>query len=97
MAAIEEKEDVNTSESGGDVSNEQLIDSLHTRAQVFNQLWQAVEKVQGDSISVSTWKAKLQELDDAKAVSTKLSQELKTATSKQAELVTTVATLRSAG
>ena len=53
----------------GSASNDELLDHLQSRAQVFNQLWQAVEKVQGDSISISTWKAKLKELDDAKAVS----------------------------
>ena len=70
------------------VSNDELLNSLQSRAQVFNQLWQAVEKVQGDSISIATWKAKLKELEDAKAVNKKLSNELKSATSRNAELIT---------
>ena len=69
-------------------SNDELLDHLQSRAQVFNQLWQAVEKVQGDSISISTWKAKLKELDDAKAVSKKLKKELQAVSAKNSELVT---------
>ena len=57
-----------TPDNANGVSNDDLLDHLQRRAQVFNQLWQAVEKVQGDSISVATWKAKLKELDDAKLI-----------------------------
>ena len=57
-----------TPDNANGVSNDDLLDHLQSRAQVFNQLWQAVEKVQGDSISVATWKAKLKELDDAKLI-----------------------------
>lgn len=77
------------------VSNDELLNSLQSRAQVFNQLWQAVEKVQGDSISIATWKAKLKELEDAKAVNKKLSKELKAATGRNAELITHNAALLS--
>ena len=77
------------------VSNDELLNSLQSRAQVFNQLWQAVEKVQGDSISIATWKAKLKELEDAKAVNKKLSNELKQATGRNAELITHNAALMS--
>jgi chromosome segregation ATPase len=75
------------------VSNDELLDHLQSRAQVFNQLWQAVEKVQGDSISVATWKAKLKELDDAKAVSKKLKKELQAVSSKNSEFATLNAAL----
>eukprot|EP00944_MAST-04C_sp_MAST-4C-sp1_P000871 g871.t1 len=76
-----------TPDKGG-VSNDELLDHLQSRAQVFNQLWQAVEKVQGDSISVATWKAKLKELDDAKAVGKKLKKELQAVSAKNSELTT---------
>ena len=69
-------------------SNKELLSSLQNRAQVFNQLWQAVEKVQGESISIATWKAKLKELEDAKNANKKLSNELKNATGRNAELIT---------
>ena len=82
-----------TPNADGSVSNDELLDHLHSRAQVFNQLWQAVEKVQGDSISISTWKAKLKELDDAKAVSRKLKNELQASSAKNSELVTSNAEL----
>ena len=71
-----------------DQSNTELLNSLQNRAQVFNQLWEAVEKVQGDSISIATWKAKLKELEDAKSANKKLSNELKNATGRNAELIT---------
>jgi chromosome segregation ATPase len=69
-------------------SNTELLSSLQNRAQVFNQLWQAVEKVQGESISIATWKAKLKELEDAKNANKKLSNELKNASGRNAELIT---------
>jgi chromosome segregation ATPase len=69
-------------------SNKELLSSLQNRAQVFNQLWQAVEKVQGESISIATWKAKLKELEDAKSATKKLANELKNATGRNAELIT---------
>ena len=72
----------------GGVSNDELLNSLQSRAQVFNQLWQAVEKVQGESISIATWKAKLKELEDAKLANRKLASELKSATGRNAELIT---------
>ena len=81
-----------TPDKGG-VSNDELLDHLQSRAQVFNQLWQAVEKVQGDSISVATWKAKLKELDDAKAVGKKLKKELQAVSAKNSELSTVNAAL----
>jgi chromosome segregation ATPase len=69
-------------------TNKELLSSLQNRAQVFNQLWQAVEKVQGESISIATWKAKLKELEDAKSATKKLANELKNATGRNAELIT---------
>ena len=44
---------------------------------------------------METWKAKLQELEDAKKVNVKLSEDLKATTTRAAELTTTVATLQS--
>ena len=82
-----------TPDNANGVSNDDLLDHLQSRAQVFNQLWQAVEKVQGDSISVATWKAKLKELDDAKAVSKKLKKELQAVSAKNSELTTINAAL----
>ena len=76
------------SPSLSDQSNTELLSSLQNRAQVFNQLWQAVEKVQGESISIATWKAKLKELEDAKNANKKLSNELKNSSGRNAELIT---------
>ena len=71
-----------------DQSNTELLNSLQNRAQVFNQPWEAVEKVQGDSISIATWKAKLKELEDAKSANKKLSNELKSITFGQENKMT---------
>ena len=76
----------------GDVSNDELLDHLQSCTS-FQSVMASSREGSRDSISVATWKAKLKELDDAKAVGKKLKKELQAVSAKNSELSTVDAAL----
>ena len=72
---------------GGGESHEGLIDNLQRKNDLMSQLFAAVKEAQKDDISVETWKAKIRELEAARASNKALTAELAQAKQREAALL----------